>query len=576
MIRFIQVKWHCAMLRFRSRRYGAAFALKELGSPAAIGALARALDNPNQQARLQVVFALGQLGDVRAIEPLIVALHDSDDGVRIAAIKALGNLGDVRAVEPLVTALQDSNRKVRQAAIEELSQLGDVRAVEPLVTALQDSNREVRQAAVEALSQMGYVRAVEPLMAALKDPNYQLRQAAVEVLNRLRDVRSVEPLVTALQDSNHNVRQVAAKALGQLGDVRAVEPLIAALRDPSDEVRQAAVEALGQTRDVRAVEPLIATLAQLQQEEWMDVSDCQWQKWEMRKATIEALGQLGDARAVEPLIAVLAQLQQEEWMDVSDCQWQKREMRKATIEALGQLGDVRAVEPLVELIEWTKTSMQIAFNKIASYSRDLSGDDYDALKHSAIKIQIAVVNALAQLGAIEPLSERLKDGNRDVRREALAALNGLALRGDVRVVEPLVAVLKTSDRYVDQTVAKTALEKLFDISLSIPQAQLLEMTTLGTAIGFREIDDGCDNYHDDEGNILDFSKLRQLARQELVRRETGQAVLAPATPPLAAQIAPTISFACSHCQKRFRVAAKHAGRQTPCPACRREIAIPMK
>jgi HEAT repeat protein len=443
-------------------------------------------------------------------------LRHKDATKRRDAAAALGQLGDTRAVEPLILASQGLfDTDVVAAAIEALGQLGDGRAVKPLLAHSSNpyqNGQRLYTLAWQGLLKLG-VCAVEPLIAALQDSPAGIRSRAAWVLGQLGDARAVAPLIAALQDSNDEVRSQAVWALGKLGDARAVEPLIAALEDLDQHVRDAAASALGQLGDARAVEPLIAAL--------------QDSNSNVRSAAGVALGELGDTRAVGPLIAAL----------------RDDSVRSSAMTALGQLGDARAVVPLIGLI-----------------------------KHSAWNVRKAAAEALGQLGnarAVEPLGGRLTDSDWHVQ---IAAAEALGQLGDSRAIEPLVAMLrKEHHNNVPEAAAKT----LACLCKSASETQLQNILALRDVRGFKWTDHDCapSTQH---SYVVDISDLRQTARQELVRRESGRPIQAPATPPVAAQAAPTISFACSHCQKKFRVAAKHAGRQTPCPACQRQIAIPMK
>jgi HEAT repeat protein len=204
-------------------------------------------------------------------------------------VEKLKAKGDVQGLIKALDYKEDV--QVRLAAAEVLGQIGDAQAVKPLATALKDENKDVRQAAAEALGEIGNAQAVEPLSAALKDKESFVRQVAATSLEKIGDAQAVEPLVAALKNEDSYTRRTAARALGEIGDGRAVGPLVAMLKDKNQDVRAVAAEALGRIGDTRAVEPLVAAL-----------KDQYWIVW---KAAAEALGQIRDARAVKPLLAAL-------------------------------------------------------------------------------------------------------------------------------------------------------------------------------------------------------------------------------------------------------------------------------
>lgn len=197
------------------------------------------------------------------------------------------------------------------------------------------------------------------------------------------------------------VRRDAAVALGQLGDARAVEPLLEALTDTEADVRVGVAGALGLLGDLSAVEPLIRAL--------------QDEDPGARAAAASALGQLGpvlagvaDARAVAPLIAAL----QDGFAAVRD----------GSATALGQMGAL-AVQPLLT-----------------------------ALRGQDLAVRKGATQALVKIGppAIEPLIAALEDPL--LRGMAVTMLGRI---GDVRAVEPLIAVLRADTEPVRRSAAET-------------------------------------------------------------------------------------------------------------------------
>jgi HEAT repeat protein len=85
---------------------------------------AKALEDPDPEARRLVIEALGSMGPA-AVTPLIAALKDESPPVRRAAARALGNLGrDARpALSALETAASDPREDVRNAAAKALRQI---------------------------------------------------------------------------------------------------------------------------------------------------------------------------------------------------------------------------------------------------------------------------------------------------------------------------------------------------------------------------------------------------------------------------------------------------------------------
>lgn len=279
--------------------------------------------------------------------------------------------------------------------------------VEGLIGKLSDPDYDTRCAAAQALAEL---QAVEPLVATLKnvapltglsDSNRLMCEFAKDALVKI-GAPAIEPLIAALKDSHQYVRLAVIEVLGKIGDERTAEVLIAALSDEEASVRFAAVMALdsGDFPVVaQAVEPLIAFMTN------------ESEKAFCRGFAARALGKIRDQRAVEPLLAALKS------DDLDLC--------KAAVYALGKFGDTRFIEPLVAAV----------VNK-----------PYERLFY-------AVGDSLTELGipAVAPLVTILRSHESRVARQlAAVSLEGI---GDAQAVEPFIAALKDTSKYVRAQVA---------------------------------------------------------------------------------------------------------------------------
>ena len=146
----------------------------------------------------------------------------------------------------------------------------------------------------------------------------------------------------------------------------------------------------------------------------------------VRGAAAEALGEIGDARAVRPLIAAL----------------KDRDVHGWVINALGLIGDARAVKPLIAEIDGDgRENVATALGKIGAPAVESL---LAVLQDSRKEVRQAASRALGEIGdvrAVEPLIALLCDEDEDekLRKSATAALGKI---GDARAVEPLIAVLK--------------------------------------------------------------------------------------------------------------------------------------
>lgn len=418
--------------------------------------------------------ALGRIGDRRAIEPLIFALKDTEGYVREAAAKALGMIGDPRAVGALIAALEEesiyNSGDIPEAAAEALGRIGDVRAVEPLITALKQKSGLAWKASLEALSIIGDVRAVEPLIKAFKHKDiyyFSEEKWVVESLERI-GTPAVEALIHALHEQDTDIRLGATKTLGLISDTRAVEPLVAVLKDEAGIVRSRAAEALGLIGDTHAVEPLVVALKD--------------QDLVVRLKAVEALSKM---RAVEPLVAALK--------NKADI------VRSRAAKALGLIGDGRAVKPLVAILEDRDASVRdVAANALVSFGWQPANDTERAffiLSYPDYTRQHDRFNQLAALGAISMpvLTLLLRE---EYFNSAITDEQILASDPDPR------------DDY-NSAIADTLTKILEHDVFNASSKDLEKIAILKDLI--RPIEDAY--------SLIDCSHIRQLAREELARRE---------------------------------------------------------
>ncbi len=137
--------------------------------------------------RKEAIWELGRLGDERAVEPLSSALQDKDEQVRIEAARALAKLGSSLAVEPLIVALRkDEDKWVRGVVVEALTKLGSSLAVEALIAALkEDEDASVQRTIISALGEVGDARAIEPLKQ-IQEAQSSLKQTVEYNLQRIK------------------------------------------------------------------------------------------------------------------------------------------------------------------------------------------------------------------------------------------------------------------------------------------------------------------------------------------------------------------------------------------------------
>ena len=184
----------------------------------------------------------------------------------------------------------------------------------------------------------------------------------------------------------------------------------------------------------------------------------------------QALLNLGPA-AVVPLVA---ELDEDSYVTVY-----------SAARMLGEIGDARAVEPLIA-----------------------------TLTHPTEDVQREAAKALARIGdprAIEPLATAL-----DNSRDPIAVAEALARLGDTRGADKLV-LLCQSEQHVSDAVSALG-DTLENFAHAVSPDALAAITSLAPVRQIRWLTDVAGCAYDSRTDSVDVSNVRQLARQELIRR----------------------------------------------------------
>jgi HEAT repeat protein len=204
-------------------RLQASMLLSDAALDEAIGVLAEALSDADDEIREQAAAAFGEFGpEARAALPaLITAVHDENVLVRRRAIRALGGMGEAAddAIPALIAATEDADSSVALQALASLCDLAPLSAsaVPVFLTALWTGDVRFRAVAGAALVRLGAV-AVPSLLPTLHHPAPDVRAKAAHVLGKIGPAAAeAKPyLEKMLQDKDEGARTAATDALRQI------------------------------------------------------------------------------------------------------------------------------------------------------------------------------------------------------------------------------------------------------------------------------------------------------------------------------------------------------------------------
>jgi HEAT repeat protein len=225
--------------------------------PAAIPALAAALEREPDDVRQKAVEVLSVIGTAAAVPPLLAAADgDASLDVRGDALRALGTMGDARAVPVLEKALADERLPIRAGGVVGCATLcTSPQAIDRLADiAISDQDGAV---ALAARASLAAIRRTGPAADRLVRSALERRRPAALAAGATPDVRALAALLASDIDGDDSLpalvaglgaspmlqRQIAWR-LGAIGDARCVAPLGALLASGDPTVRLYAYDAL--------------------------------------------------------------------------------------------------------------------------------------------------------------------------------------------------------------------------------------------------------------------------------------------------------------------------------------------
>ena len=249
--------------RQKAERVKAANQLIRFDADEVVPLLTEEADSGYIRVRFEVIQLLGRFKDERAVPTLIAALRDKSPRVAAAAAWALGEIGSPAALAPLLKYARDPTVEVRQYVLGALGSCHSYEA-EPALSdsafrvvrrALRAPKPKWRVAALQSLRAYGYRDAVEEVIRMSVDPSNEVRYVAVQALGQIGSAALRRPgparnaiyeaLLVALDaDELQSIRSKAMHALAEMGDKRAEPHLQQLMREGTEEDQTAARLAL--------------------------------------------------------------------------------------------------------------------------------------------------------------------------------------------------------------------------------------------------------------------------------------------------------------------------------------------
>lgn len=424
----------------------ACYAIGQNPSPEASEALRDALNKTAPSVQIRIVNLLGDREDAQGVE-VIGRLVFAEQQVAEAAIAALGKIGGPRARDILVRARAEGSPDLQVAATDAY-----LRYAENLVAAGESEQATViykelaaegesaifRSAAVKGLADIGGAGAVPVVVAALRDQNRMVRTTARGCVRTMQGQNATELFADEVPRVSADEQVLLIGALADRGDPAALPRIIAEAKSTGTQVRKAALQAVGKLGDASFVDLLVQavaqggtddernaalnSLAQLRGDgvNYAIVKHMQNSQADIRSQLIEVLF---DRDAVDAVPALLGEAAGTE-----------PAVRRAAFRALGRLGGQKELPSLVGLLVKMQDdgSRRDAERAVVAVSRKIVDEKeqanvvltaLSAEQRASVRCSLLrVLGGIANGGALEALSNALKDGDPAVEDAAVRAL----------------------------------------------------------------------------------------------------------------------------------------------------------
>lgn len=420
------------------------------------------------------------------VETLSAYLHQKNDDSRLPRLALLGSaamlsvllvilllvrflrpptLAEARskALEVVTTSLQGNEQTERVLALDAIAESKDIGLRSQVLPLLSSEKVAVKEAAAKALGDIGALDAVRELLPLLESQSDAAKLAAARALARLSHPSGQKALRELLEQGADQTRVEAAVSLLEFGDLSGaallhritsrsnasdarVLPIVSALAKAGDvEARHQLLEQNTSAADSPQGPQLAFALARVgERSARLQLEQLAQKPGPSQLLAARLLAGLGDNRGYSLLLETAKNGQKSE------------PERAIAIEGVADLGNLEAVPPLVKLLGERGISVRLrlltagAILELAAGEKGQLAEQSLSWARSALGSDSANTRELATtlLGEMEsqntiaPLTQALKDREREVRRSAARALGKKRAR---EAIEALTEVLEDSD-----------------------------------------------------------------------------------------------------------------------------------
>lgn len=199
--------------------------------PSVIRGFAKALQDEDEDLRVEAAFAIGILNGTEALPNLASALRDPEASVRGAAATAIGKIGSAEEGKALIPLLADDSAAVRNRALQAIGVLKVLEAG-PALRQMFEANRrrEIGIKALAALSRIGDASQKDLFQELVQDADTERKRLAIEGLGRVSDQSRLGAFKKDYQrERSDELRLAYAFALTLLGDRAFLDTIVLSL-----------------------------------------------------------------------------------------------------------------------------------------------------------------------------------------------------------------------------------------------------------------------------------------------------------------------------------------------------------